>query len=395
MKEKMEKIDSLLESCQPAEAFRFCAGTLISDESLSPKEQEMLALQQIRCVINTIKLESLYGDTDEETYVIYPSEYGKEDMERLEKYIFKLIKYLNPKDQEKIQNMYLQVCAFANDWFDHFMPYYVESIVDQQTNYKNTLHFQGHICLHYYIHVSFDKLAKMACIKNVEFLNLFKKPYRRYAEKLYSQCCDTIGKIIELAIDFPHFTLDDATQAAQLNLLAEFLCSRAIDRMEECDSCDAQKVIAWKKNKINLLVDRLNMIAVANGQRQSFYYEQTERDEIITDIRNIDSAPEYYREGFSTMRGGCYVATAVYGSYDCPEVWVLRRYRDQQLAKTWYGRAFIRVYYAISPTLVKWFGKCQWFKKLFEPTLEKMVRQLRLSGIDSTPYEDIDWNNRK
>ena len=52
----------------------------------------------------------------------------------------------------------------------------------------------------------------------------------------------------------------------------------------------------------------------------------------------------------------CYVATAVYGSYDCPEVWILRRYRDYTLAETWYGRAFIHTYYAISPTLVKWFG---------------------------------------
>ena len=40
--------------------------------------------------------------------------------------------------------------------------------------------------------------------------------------------------------------------------------------------------------------------------------------------------------------GGCYVATAVYGSYDCPQVWTLRRYRDYTLAETWYGRAFIR-----------------------------------------------------
>lgn len=60
--------------------------------------------------------------------------------------------------------------------------------------------------------------------------------------------------------------------------------------------------------------------------------------------------------------GGCYVATAVYGSYDCPQVWTLRRFRDYTLAETWYGRAFIRTYYAISPTLVKWFGKTDWFK---------------------------------
>ena len=31
---------------------------------------------------------------------------------------------------------------------------------------------------------------------------------------------------------------------------------------------------------------------------------------------------------------GCYVATAVYGSYDCPEIWTLRRFRDKVLART-------------------------------------------------------------
>ena len=51
--------------------------------------------------------------------------------------------------------------------------------------------------------------------------------------------------------------------------------------------------------------------------------------------------------------GGCYIATAVYGSYDCPEVWVLRRYRDFVLAKSGPGCVFIRFYYALSPVLVK------------------------------------------
>lgn len=58
----------------------------------------------------------------------------------------------------------------------------------------------------------------------------------------------------------------------------------------------------------------------------------------------------------SPSSGGCYVATCVYGSYDCPKVWTLRRFRDNVLAKSIDGRAFIRTYYAISPTLVRWFG---------------------------------------
>lgn len=89
--------------------------------------------------------------------------------------------------------------------------------------------------------------------------------------------------------------------------------------------------------------------------------------------------------------GGCYVATAVYGSYDCPQVWTLRRFRDNTLAETWYGRAFIHTYYAISPTLVKWFGKSKWFKNLWKPTLDRMVETLNGKGVENTPYNDREW----
>lgn len=89
--------------------------------------------------------------------------------------------------------------------------------------------------------------------------------------------------------------------------------------------------------------------------------------------------------------GGCYVATAVYGSYDCPQVWTLRRYRDDTLAQSWYGRAFIHTYYAISPTLVKYFGQTKWFKKLWRGKLDRMVSELNKKGVQDTPYRDREW----
>lgn len=85
---------------------------------------------------------------------------------------------------------------------------------------------------------------------------------------------------------------------------------------------------------------------------------------------------------------GCYVATCIYGSYDCPQVWTLRRYRDNTLAKTILGRAFIRTYYAISPTIVRWFGNTHWFKKLWRGRLDKMVAKLKQNGVEDTPYND-------
>ncbi len=86
--------------------------------------------------------------------------------------------------------------------------------------------------------------------------------------------------------------------------------------------------------------------------------------------------------------GGCYIATAVYGSYDCPQVWTLRRFRDMTLAESWYGRLFIRTYYALSPHLVKWFGDKPWFQRLWKTRLDTFVGKLQQKGFDDTPYQD-------
>lgn len=75
--------------------------------------------------------------------------------------------------------------------------------------------------------------------------------------------------------------------------------------------------------------------------------------------------------------GYCYIATAVYGSYDSPEVIILRAYRDEVLSKKWYGRAFIRIYYAVSPSVVKHFGKTKWFNRIFKHLLDNQIENLK------------------
>ncbi|MDE5985295.1 MAG: hypothetical protein K2H13_08585 [Eubacterium sp.] len=114
-------------------------------------------------------------------------------------------------------------------------------------------------------------------------------------------------------------------------------------------------------------------------------------DENYRKLANTTSGTTTNSSSASSNSGGCYVATAVYGSYDCPEVWTLRRYRDNQLAKTWYGRLFVYTYYAISPTIVKWFGDTEWFKKMWKGKLDKMVSDLQSEGVESSPYEDRNW----
>ena len=102
-------------------------------------------------------------------------------------------------------------------------------------------------------------------------------------------------------------------------------------------------------------------------------------------MRRLGYDPKRARRG---AKNGCYIATAVYGSYDCPEVWTLRRFRDFKLAKSFLGRIFIKLYYFMSPTLVKLFGNTKWFQAFWKKRLNKIVSKLNDKGFSSLPYND-------
>ena len=102
----------------------------------------------------------------------------------------------------------------------------------------------------------------------------------------------------------------------------------------------------------------------------------------------------YSMEDLSKTHGiGCFIATCVYGSYDCPEVWVLRRFRDNVLAKSEPGRLFIELYYRWSPEIVEKYGDEPWFKPLVKPVLDKFVAYLKIIGFEDTPYEDPEYGS--
>ena len=104
--------------------------------------------------------------------------------------------------------------------------------------------------------------------------------------------------------------------------------------------------------------------------------------------KSLKSTGNAIKKGWKKGKKACYVATCVYGSYDCPEVWTLRRFRDETLEQTWYGRAFISVYYAVSPTLVALFGKNKRIKNQWRKLLDNFVTRLTQNGISNEPYQD-------
>lgn len=72
----------------------------------------------------------------------------------------------------------------------------------------------------------------------------------------------------------------------------------------------------------------------------------------------------------------CYIATAVYGSYDAPQVIVLRRFRDEVLSKSLFGKAIILTYYKMSPPVAKRLEKAGRMNRMVRRILDKVVRML-------------------
>jgi ribosomal protein L7/L12 len=70
----------------------------------------------------------------------------------------------------------------------------------------------------------------------------------------------------------------------------------------------------------------------------------------------------------------CYIATAVYGSYDAPEVLVLRRFRDDVLSRSWLGRAFIRTYYTVSPPIARRLENASLVNRLVRRILDRLLK---------------------
>lgn len=71
---------------------------------------------------------------------------------------------------------------------------------------------------------------------------------------------------------------------------------------------------------------------------------------------------------------GCFVATAVYGNADCPEVAALRRFRDERLLPHAAGRGMVRVYYRVGPWLARFVAVRPGLARLCRCVLDRLAR---------------------
>ena len=187
---------------------------------------------------------------------------------------------------------------------------------------------------------------------------------------------DTAGKIIEPSEECLSVAKSKQSELFLQRRNSDIERAKSQYRYWKCNmhKPQAAEQIAYYRNKLILL--GIDIVAFEN----EFKAKPQPTKSTFTQENN-NAAPK---------KSGCYIATCVYGSYDCPQVWTLRRFRDYSLASTKLGRLFITIYYAISPTLVRWFGKKSFAKKVWRFFTDKLVQHLQKKGVKDTPYKDMN-----
>jgi len=75
--------------------------------------------------------------------------------------------------------------------------------------------------------------------------------------------------------------------------------------------------------------------------------------------------------------GGCFIATAAYGTSTAHEINVLRSFRDNVLMKESAGRNFISLYYRVSPTIAKIISKSETLRFATRVLLAPIIKAVK------------------
>ena len=97
----------------------------------------------------------------------------------------------------------------------------------------------------------------------------------------------------------------------------------------------------------------------------------------VAHLRREGNNPQPIQSGNG---GGCFIATAVYGDIDHPDVRILRDFRDEVLSASIRGRWFISAYYLVPPKLVRFLNGAIVKKSvrllIMQPLLRMALNQL-------------------
>ena len=172
-----------------------------------------------------------------------------------------------------------------------------------------------------------------------------------YSAEIDSYVKQNFEYIQRNGIDYNKVIKDlEATEDIDKEFIINFL-AEAIATRNETTKIINKPEKAWKHNLSDDLIE---------------YYTKKWHEE---------GGPEWARSMQpQSEKSGCFIATVVYGSPNSPEVRFLRRYRDDTLSKSMFGRFFIKKYYTYSPNIANCLKPLSFIKILLKMIINTFIK---------------------
>jgi len=145
--------------------------------------------------------------------------------------------------------------------------------------------------------------------------------------------------------------------------------------IEKIKAVQNQAKISEYKNLVNFLMGKVS----SWKKREIQYLDYWSPPSLVRTTTSSSSTSTYKptTSSSSSSSGGCYIATMAYGSYEHPQVMVLRQFRDIVLYKSVLGRWFIKFYYHYSPKLVEALKDKQIINKSIRYILNQFIKIIK------------------
>ncbi len=159
--------------------------------------------------------------------------------------------------------------------------------------------------------------------------------------------------------------------------------------------CTVPSIVAGSQAVLHLISDdfknkqqQTTSSVFATSSSDTDYLTTNNQVTATSDIPPFTDCSELAPDYFGGGGGGCFIATAAFGSPLEPRVVALRQFRDQYLKRTALGRAFIRFYYRHSPPIAAVIAQHEWLRFLVRMLLTPValaiafpLRALMLAGL--------------
>lgn len=235
-----------------------------------------------------------------------------------------------------------KVKEYSNKLFAHYNYYFSELGKDEQQwdRMKSIIHFE------YNFTVEIERIVFSELLLDaINRINFVVGQYTKLTQENANKFIETLGSIGGNADFLYHFFENKIEQNRKFKLETKDLVNQYVSFLT-------------KNPQLNLSLRIEDSIFEDNFNQAESYLNR-----MLNDVKS--------------KNGGCYIATMAYGDYDHPQVLILRKFRDEKLSKSSFGRWFIKTYYHYSPKLVEQLKDSKLINSTIRSLLNLIIKMIK------------------